>query len=123
MEVKDGDSLMKIKVAVVLPYFGNGGAEHMVAQLVSHLDLSKVIVQVFCIFGKPQENHLEEEVHLHGVDIVYIGKNLGFSLAATLKLYRELNKFGPDIVHTHLMACMYSAPGYFFISKNGTYIT
>ena len=101
---------MKTRVAVVLPYFGNGGAENMVAHLVSHLDLSRLIVQVFCIFGKPQENHLEEEVHLHGVDIVYIGKNLGFSLAATFKLYSELNKFRPDIVHTHLMACMYSAP-------------
>lgn len=101
---------MKIRVAVVLPYFGNGGAENMVAHLVSHLDLSRVMVQVFCIYGKPQENHLENEVCSHGVKIVYIGKDLGFSLNAVLRLYRELSRFSPDIVHTHLMACMYTAP-------------
>lgn len=101
---------MKTRVAVVLPYFSSGGAENMVAHLVSHLDLDKVNVQVFCIFGNPQGNHLEEEVRSHGVDIIYIGKGLGFSPLAAIKLYKALNKFGPDVIHTHLMACMYSAP-------------
>ena len=101
---------MKTRVAVVLPYFGNGGAENMVAHLVAHLDLKKVDVQVFCIFGKPQENHLEKEILSQGINIVYIGKGLGFSAKAVLQLYKELNKFKPDIVHTHLMGCMYAAP-------------
>ena len=92
---------MKIRVAVVLPYFGNGGAENMVAHLVSHLDLSRVMVQVFCIYGKPQENHLENEVCSHGVKIVYIGKDLGFSLNAVLRLYRELSRFSPDGMYVH----------------------
>ena len=101
---------MKIKVAVVLPYFGNGGAENMVAHLVSHLDLDQVNVQVFCIYGNAQKNHLEDEVRSHGVEIIYIGKGLGFSPSAVFKLYKALNKFKPDVIHTHLMACMYSAP-------------
>lgn len=99
---------MKTKVAVVLPYFGRGGAENMVAHLVSHLDLDQVNVQVFCIFGKPQQNHLEEEVRSHGVNITYIGKGLGFSPSAAIKLYKALNKFEPDVIHTHLSGGFYA---------------
>lgn len=98
---------MKVNVAVVLMYFGNGGAENMVAHLVSHLDLSIVNVQVYCIYGKPQKNHLEEEVYSHGVNIVYMEKGLGFSIKAMIKLYRELNKFEPNVVHTHAGAGAY----------------
>lgn len=105
---------MRKKVAVILPYFGNGGAENMVAHLVSHINLNKVNMQVYCIFGKPLRNHLEKEVQEHGVKIIFIGKKLGFSIKAVFNLYKELNKFDPDIVHTHLMGCMYATPWVFF---------
>lgn len=100
---------MKTKVAIVLMYFGNGGAENMVAHLVSHLNLDRFNVRVFCVFGNPQNNHLEEEVRSHGVDIIYIGKKLGFSFKAFWNLYKELNKFKPDVVHTHGTAGMYTS--------------
>lgn len=105
---------MRKKVAVILPYFGNGGAENMVAHLVSHIDLNKIDVQVYCIFGKPLRNHLEKEIQEHGVKIVFIDKELGFSIKAVFTLYKELNKFDPDVVHTHLMGCMYVTPWIFF---------
>lgn len=101
---------MKVKVAVILPYFGSGGAETMVAHLTSHFDLNRLNVQVYCIYGEPLKNHLEKEVQSHGIKIIFIGKKLGFSIKAVFKLYKELNIFKPDIVHTHLMACMYATP-------------
>ena len=45
---------MRTRVAIVLPYFGAGGGEHMVSRLAAHLDLSKVEAEVICIFGEPQ---------------------------------------------------------------------
>ena len=37
---------MRTRVAIVLPYFGAGGGEHMVSRLAAHLDLSKVEAEV-----------------------------------------------------------------------------
>ena len=65
---------MKPRVAIVLPYFGSGGAENMVSRLASHLDLSRVEAEVICLYGQPLQNRLEKAVTSHGVSIKYIGK-------------------------------------------------
>lgn len=101
---------MKIKVAIVLPYFGIGGAENMVSRLASHIDLSRVDVEVICIYGERQNNCLEKAIKDHGVPIKYIGKGKGFSIQAVIRLCKELSLFHPSIVHTHLSACVYCAP-------------
>ena len=100
---------MRTRVAIVLPYFGAGGGEHMVSRLAAHLDLSKVEAEVICIFGEPQNNELEKKILEHGVPIKYIGKGKGFSSAAIKRLNHELSEFQPDVVHTHLSACVYCA--------------
>ena len=100
----------KLKVAVVLPYFGNGGAEHMVAELLSSLDLQQVLPKVFCVYGEPLQNTLEQSVLNRGIEIEFIGKGKGFSFAAVQKLASALKRFAPDVVHTHLYACLYALP-------------
>lgn len=101
---------MKTRIAVVLPYFGNGGAENMVSRLVGNLDLDCFDVQVFCIYGQPLENVLEKNVTDRGIEIVFIGKKKGFSLRAVMKLWKKLSAFKPSVIHTHLSACVYCAP-------------
>lgn len=100
----------KIKVAIVLPYFGAGGADKMVAQLAAGMDLEKYTVEVFCVYGVPLKNHLEQMVQDNGVRIHFIKKKRGFSLSAMYRLFRELNTFDPDVIHTHLYACLYTFP-------------
>lgn len=100
----------KIKVAIVLPYFGAGGADKMVAQLAAGMDLKKYTAEVFCVYGSPLHNHLEQMVQNNGVCIHFIEKKRGFSISAMLRLFRELNAFTPDVVHTHLYACVYAFP-------------
>lgn len=99
----------KVKVAIVLPYFGPGGAEKMVSQLASGMDNALFVTEVFCIYGKPQGNHLEQSLHDKGIRIHYIGKQKGFSISAIAKLFRALDRYSPDVVHTHLYACVYTA--------------
>lgn len=101
--------MKKVKVAIVLPYFGPGGAEKMVSQLAAGIDDSQFETEVFCIYGKPLGNHLEQALHDRGVPIHYIGKKKGFSFSAIAKLFRALDRFSPDVVHTHLYACVYTA--------------
>ena len=43
------------------------------------------------------------------IPIHYIGKKKGFSLSAIFRLFRALDTFSPDVVHTHLYACVYTA--------------
>ena len=105
-----GDKSMKTRVAIVLPYFGRGGAENMVSRLAAHLELNRVEAEVICIYGEPQNNILEQNVLQHGVPIKYIHKRKGFSLNALKKLNQELSRFKPQIVHTHLSACVYCVP-------------
>ena len=100
----------KIKVAIILPYFGTGGAEKTVAQLAAGLDRDRFDVEVFCIYGQPLHNHLEEMVEDAGVPIHFIGKKRGFSAKAMAKLFRALDEFSPDLIHTHQYACLYASP-------------
>ena len=99
----------RIKTAVILPYFGAGGAEKMVSQFVAGIDQSKIHAEVFCVYGEPLGNHMEQDLHDKGIVIHYIRKKLGFSPSAVLRLFRELDRFAPDVIHTHLNACVYAA--------------
>lgn len=101
--------MQKCKAAIVLPYFGPGGAEKMVSQLAAGMDQTRFEPKVFCIYGNPQNNHLEQALHKRGIPIHYIGKKKGFSFSAIVKLFRALDAFSPDVVHTHLYACVYTA--------------
>ena len=100
----------RIKVAIVLPYFGAGGAEKMVSQLAANMNHKVYHMEVFCVYGPPQTNRLEEALNEKGIPIHFIGKKKGFSISAMLRLFRELDHFDPDLIHTHLYACVYAAP-------------
>lgn len=99
----------KLRVAIVLMQFAYGGAERMVALLASHLPLDELEVKVFCVYGGPRGNVMEQMVLDHGVQIGYLGKGRGFSPAHVLKTTRVLREFNADVVHTHLGAAMYCA--------------
>ena len=109
--------MQKTKVAVVLPDFRMGGAETMVSRLVSHLDLSQLDVEVICVSGDRLDNHLEHDIENHGVQIKYLHKKPGFSFSAFSKLGKELSRFKPDIVHSHLAGGFYSSLWILFHKK------
>lgn len=99
----------RIKVAIILPYFGPGGAEKMAAQLGCGLNTEQFDLEVFCIYGQALGNKMERDLKDQGIPIHYIGKKKGFSVSAVLKLFRELDRFSPDVIHTHQYACVYAA--------------
>lgn len=101
---------MKTRVCILLPYFCNGGAEVMVSRLAANLDLERVDVEVVCIYGDEQNNWAEKNIISHGVKIKFLGKGKGFSLKTIQKLNREFDEFKPNVIHTHLSACVYCAP-------------
>ncbi len=100
----------KVKVAIVLPYFGPGGADNMVFQLAQGIDQEEFQTEVFCVYGEPQNNRAEQVLKEKGIPVHHIRKKKGFSVSAIVKLFRELDAYNPDVIHTHLYACVYAAP-------------
>ncbi|NMB93353.1 MAG: glycosyltransferase family 4 protein [Flexilinea flocculi] len=105
---------MKTHVAIILPYFKTGGAEKMAAMLASNIDLSRFVVTVICLYGKHQNTVFEKNIHSQGIPIIYLNKGLGFSIKAVWKMWRTLNQLKPDVIHSHLAACIYAAPWVLF---------
>ena len=100
---------MKTRVAVVLPDFHFGGAQVMVSRLLSHMNLDEVDAEVI-VCGQEKGNDLERAITRKGIPIFFLGKAKGFSTKAITDLFRELDRFRPQIIHTHLSACVYCAP-------------
>lgn len=93
----------------MLPYFGAGGAEKMVFRLAAGMDQTRYHIEVFCVYGQPQKNSMEEILCEKGIKLHHIGKKLGFSPKAVRKLFQSLDHFAPDLIHTHMYACVYAA--------------
>ena len=104
------DKTHKIKVAIVLMYFGYGGAEKMVSLLASNIDLKLFDVRVFCVYGGPQDNAMEKALVDRHIPIIYVGKGRGPSIRAIRILSSALSDFRPDIIHSHLNGALYAAP-------------
>ncbi len=93
----------------MLPYFGAGGAEKMVFRLAAGMDQTRYHIEVFCVYGQPQNNSMEANLVEKGIKLHHIGKKLGFSPKAVWKLFQGLDHFAPDLIHTHMYACVYAA--------------
>lgn len=101
----------KTKVAIVHYMFSCGGAEHMVALLASALDKSTFDVRVFCIYGEAQGSEMESSVLASGGSIEYLGKDkVGVSISSLKRVWDALERYNPDVIHTHLSAYLYCIP-------------
>ncbi|WP_339244666.1 glycosyltransferase [Paenibacillus sp. FSL R10-2796] len=98
-----------IKLAIIIPTLDTGGAENMVAQLVSKIDQKSFDLELIVI-STSNDSVVEKRIKNKDVKVTFFNKGLGFSMSTLLKIYKHLNKIKPDIIHTHLSACMYAAP-------------
>lgn len=95
-----------MRVVIVVPSLVVGGAENMVAQLVSNINKEDFNVRLIVMSDNIGTN-IDLIVKKAGVDVVYLGKKLGFSLKALQDISKKLTDFQPDIIHTHLSSWVY----------------
>lgn len=98
---------MKKKVLIILPGFAMGGAENMVYELSNHINPENFDASVLCYCGKQNtslEKKAEEKIDVHYVDCA--GK---ITPQKIHKVFREINKIQPDIVHAHMGGALYAA--------------
>lgn len=101
--------MIVIKVAIMVPSLMTGGAENMAAQLAAHISRDKFCVELL-VLDPPRATVISETVEQAGVKVVYFNKKAGFSSGALYRIFRHLDKFKPNVIHTHLGACLYAMP-------------
>ena len=101
------------KVIIMCSSFAIGGAENMVAQLISGLD--KKAFNITVIVSNPRlDNHIQKLVETSGVNIIYGSttekKSKINRLKTLIKIHKALKQEKPDIIHTNLSIALYAIP-------------
>lgn len=102
-----------MKVAMILPVFTTGGAESVVAQLVTNFDTTQMDVEVISMYAR-QGHPFEEKIEEAGIRVHYLNKGSNRSPAAMLRLWKLLSQMKPDVVHSHMYASFYALPWILF---------
>ncbi|NLY08801.1 MAG: glycosyltransferase family 4 protein [Tissierellia bacterium] len=98
-----------VRLAIVVPSLVTGGAENMAAQLAAAIDKNRFYVELL-VMSSPKGTNIEKTVKDAGVKTVYFNKELGFSIKTLWEVYKYLNQFKPDVIHTHLSGFVYAIP-------------
>lgn len=100
---------VRVRVLLILPNFGFGGAERMVADLACGLDQKRFEVAVVSLF-EPAGTEMELELDRSHVPVLYLGKHRGFDVRMYGRLGRAVREFRPYIIHTHRYVLRYLLP-------------
>lgn len=98
---------MKQRLAIAIGGLPVGGAENMVCQLATHIDKEKFEIKVFCV-GEKRDTHLEREILNAGIPVQFCNLSGHVTLKKLFTFAKELGKYGPDIIHTHIDGAIYS---------------
>ncbi len=101
--------MKKIKVVHIVPMLSPGGAERVMVHIVSGLNCQRYEPVVVSLMGR-MECDLDRLLDDAGVEVLYLGKHLGFDYRIYRQLYWALQECRPDVVHTHLQVLRYVFP-------------
>lgn len=107
---------MKKRLVILLGGFAIGGAEHMVYELVKHINRERYNVTVLCYMPK-QNTALESQVEKI-CQVLYLNETGTIKPSAILKALRALRKLRPDVVHAHLGGSGFGAIWAFLTGKH-----
>lgn len=102
---------MKPKIAIAIGGLPIGGAENMVCQLATHINRERFEIKVFCV-GEKRGTHLEQEILDAGIAIQFCNLSGRVTPKKLFTFAKELGKFAPDIIHTHIDGAIYA---YFYV--------
>lgn len=98
----------KIKIAFVITSLEVGGAEKVLLDLVSKIDQVRFEIKVF-IIKKNMNSIYDLRLQNINIDCVYLNKKtkIFFDVFTTFKLTKQLKKFKPNIIHSHLKSASF----------------
>ena len=84
-------------IAHVVHYFGTGGMENGMVNLINRMPPERYQHAIICLAG---HDDFKQRIHNPNVEFFDIGKRPGHDLSWLVKLYRLLRTLHPDILHT-----------------------
>ena len=94
------------KVMVVIPALGSGGGERLAVSLIANMNREKIHTKLIVLY--PYENTENARfAKEQGIETVYLNKHQGVDFSVVNKLKKEIHKFKPDIIQTHLYVVAY----------------
>ncbi len=94
------------KVMVVIPTLGTGGGERMALSIIENINAQDMQIRLVSLYPDT-DSIFSREAKEKGVDVVYLNKKNGMDFAVVKELRREIRKFNPDVIHTHLYVIPY----------------
>ena len=94
------------KVMVIIPALGSGGAERLTVSLVANMNPKKIQSRLVVLY--PFENTENAKfAREKGINVIFLDKHRGIDLSIITKLKKEIDKFKPDVIQTHLYVVAY----------------
>lgn len=97
-----------LRLIILVENFTIGGAQRMVFEEIKCLNQSRVDLLVICYQSK-KYTELENSVE-QLAKVIYLNIDGHVGLKDFWKVFRTINKFKPDIVHTHLTGQIFAIP-------------
>jgi glycosyltransferase involved in cell wall biosynthesis len=98
-----------MRVLQVVSDFRSGGAEKVAANILRTADPEQFDVKAISLRG-PFGSDLEETLAEDGIPVLYMGKERGFDPLVLARVTRAMERFRPQVVHTHTFALRYAFP-------------
>ena len=99
------------KVLIVIPTLEQGGGQRFVMDLVDGLDTQEFQVRVL-VYYKKSNSVFDRFAEERGMDVVYLDKKVGLCLPFFAEVKKEVKRFNPDVIHTHLHSMLYLFTSY-----------
>lgn len=110
-----------MKVAIVIDDLGMGGAQHVVYELVKHIDPAKYTATIVCT-EEQRDFLLEKQILQERYNVVFLKKHCRWrrilDYIKIFELYAVLQKLKPDIIHVHqrgILAAFWAIINHVFI--------
>ncbi|HZJ41880.1 MAG TPA: glycosyltransferase [Patescibacteria group bacterium] len=94
----------KIKILHILPSLSRGGAEKICYDILTNLNREKFIPELILFKDNGEGIKWKEELGKKNIKIINLKKNYLIDVVNFWQLVKEIKRFNPDIVHTHLGA-------------------
>lgn len=107
------NSVVKIKVLIVMPRLAHGGAEMLVRYMFEH-GLGSEFDVTLCLLGRSWDTESEAKLRELGVVMHILDIDAQGHLSTMVRLCKLVRSIAPDIVHTHLYALAHSIFATFF---------
>lgn len=101
--------MKRTRVVQVIPDLGVGGAERMLVHLATGLDRARYEVAVVSFYD-PCGSAIEADLARGGIELVHLGKTVGFDVRMFGRLAGALRRLGAGVVHTHRAVLHYLLP-------------